>query len=174
MPTPEDKRAIELLETVRKKRTALERRLKKVSYRAIADELGVSIGTVRMWVKEMTVTMLPQEEIEELRAQDAAGYDESEQRTLWMMELTAKDADALTAEGKPTDRQVELLAKLNDQLIHIRKQRAMLLGMNAPVKVEHKHTVRTEFDAEVESLVTDLLGGGKVLSQPDQVDVGDA
>ncbi len=170
---PSDPKAVEHLETVRKKRTALERRLKKVSYRAIADELGVSVGTVTTWVKEMTVTMLPQEEVEQLRAQEATAWDESEQRLLALIEMVARVAEKRERDDLPIGHQLEQLAAFEDRLAVVRKQRALLLGLNAPVTVKHAHTVRTEFDAEVEGLVSDLLGGGTVLSQPDEVDTGD-
>ena len=173
MPSPESPKQIELLETVRKKRAALEARLRKESYRSIADRLDVTVGTVRVWVREMTQTMLPQDEVEELRAQEAAGYDESEARTLYLIELTAKEAQQRSDESLSTQTQVEMIAKLNDQLTSIRKQRAMLLGLNVPVQVKHNITVRTEFDAEVEALVSDLLGGGNVMTAPDMIDVGE-
>lgn len=165
---------MELLETVRRKRTALERRLNKVPYRIIADELGVSVGTVRFWVKEMTQIMLPQEEIEELRAQEAAGLDETEERARQAIGMLMAQAIRKEADGQTVSYELEAIKGWQEHIAQIKKQRAMLLGINAPVKVEHKHTVRTEFDAEVESLVSDLLGGGKVLSDPENVDVGDS
>ena len=168
-----DEKTIEHLETVRMKRAALEMRLKKHSYRAIADELKVSVSTVSLWVKEMTQTLLPQAEIEELRAHDAASYDESERRILAMMELCARDAANREAEGKAYGYQLEQLERFEVVLINVRKQRAMLLGMNVPVTVKHNITVRTEFDAKVEALVSELTGGGNLMTTPDMVDVGD-
>lgn len=169
----EYKRELEALEVVRKKRACLEGRLRKESYASLSDRLGVSVPTVRVWVKEMTQTMLPQEEIEELRAQEAAGYDRSEALTNTIIEMAMREGAQREREGLSTLVIQDQLAKLNQQLNDIRKARALLLGMNVPAKVEHKVTVRTEFDAEVESLVADLLGGGMVLTQPDFVDVGD-
>lgn len=171
--SPNDPQQLEHLETVRKKRTALERRLKKVSYRAIADELQVSVSTVTSWVKEMTVTMLPQEEVEQLRAQEAAAWDESERRMEALIEMVAEIAARREREQLPIGHQLEQIAGFEDRIANCRKQRALLLGLNAPVSVKHAHTVRTEFDAEVEGLVSDLLGGGYVLTKPDEVDTGD-
>jgi transcriptional regulator with XRE-family HTH domain len=171
--SPNSPKQLELLETARKKRVALERRLKKVSYRAIADELDVSVGTVTNWVKEMTVTMLPQEDLEQLRAQEVAGYDESERRMEYLISMIAETIVERKADGQPYGHQLEQLAGFEDRIATVRKQRALLLGLNAPVSVKHAHTVRTEFDAEVEGLVSDLLGGGHVLTQPDEVDTGD-
>jgi orotate phosphoribosyltransferase-like protein len=173
MSSPSSPKQLELLETARKKRIALERRLKKVSYRAIADELNVSIGTVTNWVKEMTVTMLPQEDLEQLRAQEVAGYDESERRMQALIEMVADIAARREQNDLPIGHQLEQIAGFEDRINTVRKQRALLLGLNAPVSVKHAHTVRTEFDAEVEGLVSDLLGGGYVLTKPDEVDTGD-
>lgn len=173
MASPSDDKTLEHLETVRKKRAALEMRLKKVSYRAIADELNVSVSTVTIWVKEMTVTMLPQEEVEQLRTQEVAALDESERRMLTLIDMVARVAAEREQQKQPIGHQLEQIAGFEDRLQTVRKQRALLLGLNAPVSVKHAHTVRTEFDAEVESLVSDLLGGGTVLSDPEQVDTGD-
>lgn len=178
--TPNSPKGLEHLETVRRKRYALEQRLVKRSFRAIADELGISIETCRMWIKEMTQTMLPQEEIEELRAQEADALDASEQRILMCMEWIAKEADRRTAhkdeagnpDPLPIGHQLEQMAGFEDRLANVRRQRAKLLGVDVPVRVAHTLTVRTEFDAEVEELVSQLLGGGKLLSTPDQVDTG--
>lgn len=173
MSSPTDAKQLELLETVRKKRAALEARLRKESYRSIADRLGVSVGTVRTWVKEMTQTMLPQEEVEELRAQEAASLDASEARITMLMEMVAEEAANRKQEGMSVDPQVERMQQLETSLNNVRKQRALLLGLNTPVAVKHNITVRTEFDAEVEALTADLLGGGNVMSTPDMVDVGE-
>lgn len=172
MPTPESPKAIELLETVRKKRAALEARLRKESYRKISDDLGVSVGTIRLWVKEMTVTMLPQEELVELRAQEAASYDESEHRILTAIGIIINVIERREAELLPVGHQMEQLAAFEDRLNNVRKQRALLVGLNVPVKVNHAVTVRTEFDQEVEELTTLLLNGGDLLSGPEDVDTG--
>ncbi len=174
MSSPTDAKQLELLETVRKKRAALEARLRKESYRSIADRLGVSVGTVRTWVKEMTQTMLPAEECQELRAQEAAGLDESEARIINLMEMVAREAVRRESEGLSIDPQIERMQQLESTLANVRKQRALLLGLNTPVQVKHNITVRTEFDAEVEALCSDLLGGGNVMTTPDMVDTGDS
>jgi transposase len=173
MPGVTEDKAIEHLESVRKKRTALELRLKKYSYRAIADELGVSVSTVTIWIKEQTQTLLPQEEAAELRAHEAASYDESEKRILALMELCARDAARRAEDNQPYGYQLEQLERFETVLINVRKQRAMLLGINVPVTVKHNVTVRTEFDAKVEALVSELTGGGNLMTSPDMVDVGD-
>ena len=166
-------KAAEHLESMRRKRTALERRLQKVSYRVIADELDVSVGTVTKWVKDMIVIMLPQEEVEQLRAQEAAAWDESERRMLTLIAMVARIAERRERNDLPIGYQLEQIAGFEDRLASVRKQRALLLGLNVPVQVKHNVLVRTEFDAEVEGLVSDLLGGGNVMSAPHEVDTGD-
>ena len=173
MPTPETPQELELLESVRKRRRACELRLNKVAYRVIADELGVSIGTVRSWVKESIVTMLPQEEAEVLRTMEAAGYDRDEHRALECINMLATQAARKQEENENIAEELEAIRRWQEHVNSLRKQRALLLGLNRPVKVEHALTVRSEFDAEVEALVSELAGGGKLLSTPDNLDVGD-
>jgi transposase len=172
MPDRNEKQ-VEQQEKFRKMRVALERRLKKVSYRAIADELGVSVSTITIWVKEMTQTMLPQDEVEALRAHEAAGLDESEQRIMGMMQLISFEAERRQTEGLSFQPQIESYERYETLLNNVRKQRAMLLGINVPMRVKHNITIRTEFDAEVEALCSDLLGGGNLMTGPDMIDVGE-
>lgn len=170
--TNDSVKQVELLEQTRKKRAALEARLRKESYRQIADDLGVSIGTVRVWIKEMTQTYLPQEEIEELRAQEAASIDDSEARAHWAMNMLQREGARLEKEEKSISHILDQIARWQEHIINLRKQRALLLGLNTPVTVKHNVTVRTEFDAEVEELTSMLLGGGNVMSSPEDVDTG--
>jgi hypothetical protein len=160
-------------ERYRLMRVALERRLQKVSLRAIADELNVTIATVRTWIREMTQTMLPQQEIEELRAHEAAGLDESEERIRSIIAGIKKLAAERETERLSISTQLDQLAMFEDRLERIRKQRAQLLGLNVPMQVKHNITVRTEFDAEVEALASDLLGGGNLMTTPEMIDVGE-
>lgn len=169
---PNDPKAIELLETVRKKRAALEARLRKEPLRKIANDQGVSVSTVRLWIKEMTQTMLPQEEVEELRAMEADSLDASENRILTAIAIVIDVIEKRNREDLPIGHQLEQLAGFEDRLNNVRKQRAQLLGINVPVKVNHAVTVRTEFDAEVEELTSLLLNGGDLLSGPTDVDTG--
>lgn len=170
-----DPKAIESLEIVRKKRAALEARLRKEPLRKIADDLGVSITTVRFWIKEMTVTMLPQEELEELRAMEADSLDASEHRIQTAMGIIIDQIEKRSSEDPPLPigHQLEQLAMFEDRLNNVRKQRAQLIGLNVPVAVKHNMTIKTEFDAEVEELNALLLGGGNLVSTPEMVDLGE-
>lgn len=172
MGTNDGARQIELLETVRKKRAALEARLRKEPYTQIADKLSVSVETVRCWVKEMTVTMLPQEEIEELRAQEAAGWDDLQQRAYQMIDMLNIQAARKIEADLNVAYETEQIRQWQEHIGRLKESRAKLLGIQVPVKVNHAVTVRTQFDEEVEALVSDLLGGGMVMSQPTDVDTG--
>lgn len=171
--SPDSPQGIELLETVRKKRAALEARLRKEPLRKIADDNGVSVTTVRFWIKEMTQTMLPQEELEELRAMEADSLDGSEHRILTAMGIIIDTIEKRKEDDLPIGHQLEQLAMFEDRLNGVRKQRAQLLGLNVPVAVKHNISVKTEFDAEVEELNALLLGGGNLVSTPEMVDLGE-
>ena len=166
-------RDIEQVEKWNKKRKALELRLGKASYRAIAQELGISVQTAHQWVRELTAIELPQEEMEEIRTHEADGYDASEQRLLGLMGMVAEQAQRKKDNNESTDEEVKRIESLERTLMDVRRQRALLLGINKPTLVKHNVTVRNVFDEEIEALVSELSGGGNIMSDPDMVDVGD-
>lgn len=163
--------SLERADTWRKKRRALELRLAKRSFRAISDELGVSLPTVQNWVRECTAIMLPQQELDEVRAHEADNLDQSEHRILTAMQLAAEQAAEFKEQGLPIPSLIQTISELEKRLSDVRKQRAALLGLNMPVKVNHAVTVRTSYDEEIEALVSELTGGGSLLSGPDMVEV---
>ncbi len=165
---------VERVETARKKRAVFDMRQAAYSYRAIADALELSIPTVRAYYLEMSVVLIPTEEVDEIRARDIDGYDNSERLTLHSIELVTKAIDEDTREGKPlNDKRIALLRDLNSQLIDIRRNRALLTGANKPVQVNHNVDVRVTYDEQVEALTSELLGGGNLLSGPDEILVED-
>ncbi len=165
MKTTEE-RALERMEVCKKKRRALELRLAKVSYRRIADELDINVATAHAWVKELTAIDLPQEEMDQIRQHEAEGYDASENRLLTMMSLVAERAEQRRADGQAYGYEVEQINSLEKTLAEVRKQRAILLGINRPQMVKHNITVRTVLDDEIELLVSELSGGGNIMSDP--------
>ncbi len=161
---------VERVETARKKRAVFDMRQQAFSYRAIADALELSIPTVRAYYLEMSVVLMPQEEVEEVRARDIDGYDASERLTLHSIQLITKAMDQDLAEGKPlNDKRLSLLRDFNSQLVDIRRNRALLTGANRPVQVNHNVDVRVTYDEQVEALTSEILGGGNLLSGPDDV-----
>ncbi len=164
---------IERTEVWRKKRRALELRLAKVPYRAIAKELDINVATAHQWVRELTAIELPQEDMEELRSHEADGYDASEARLLGLMGMVAEQAQRKKDNNESTDEEVKRIESLERTLMDVRRQRALLLGINKPTLVKHNVTVRNVFDEEIEALVSELSGGGNIMSDPDMVDVGD-
>lgn len=165
-------RTIERVEVWNKKRRALELRLAKASYRAIADELDINVATAHQWVRELTAIQLPQDEMDDLRAHEASSYDDSEARLLGLMSMVAEQAQRKRDEDKPVDNEVARIESIERTLMDVRKQRALLLGMNRPTLVKHNVTIRNVFDEEIELLVSELSGGGNVMSDPEMVDVG--
>lgn len=170
-----DNKDIERNEVWNKKRRALELRLAKASYRAIADELDINVATAHQWVRELTAIQLPAEDMEDLRAHEAAGWDASEQRLMGLIKMMADQAVYRLNENPSAHVGTEAarIESLERTLADIRKQRAMLLGINRPTLVKHNVTIRNVFDEEIEALVAELSGGGNIMSPPDLVDVGD-
>lgn len=171
----DDKKSIERTEIWNKKRRALELRLGKASYRAISAELDVNVATVHQWVRELTAIQLPQEDMDDLRAQEAAAYDASEERLLGCIAMMVQQAQRRLDVNPVCDvtNEMSRIESIERTLEGIRKQRALLLGANRPIMVKHNHTIRSVFDEEIELLVTELAGGGNVMSDPEMVDVGD-
>ncbi len=164
---------VERVEVWRKKRRALELRLAKVPYRAIAKELDSNVASVHQWVKELTAIDLPPEDMEAIRAPEADGYDASEARLLGLMGLVAEQAQRKKDDGLSTDAEVKQIESLERTLMDVRRQRALLLGINKPTLVKHNITVRNVLDEEIEALVSELSGGGNIMSDPELVDTGD-
>lgn len=170
------KAQLELSETVAKRRWALEQRLLRVSYREIAEELGVSITTVRAWVKQDTAVYLPAEEREELIAQEMANIDRDENRAHEVIKVLINTIKTAERMERLSDVQaaVQELRHWQGEIRQLRLQRTNMMGLNSPVKVQHNLTVRTEYDQEIEALCAELSGGGNLLSKPDMLLVDDA
>lgn len=169
---PDDPKQVELLEQTRKKRAVLEARLRKESLASISDRMNVSVSTIRLWIKEMTQTYLPVEEEAELRAQEAAGIDALEANAYSMLDMLMREGAKREKAEESTTGIVDQMQRVQEHITNLKKRRAALLGLDVPIKVKHNITVRTEFDAEVEELTSLLLGGGNVMSTPEDVDTG--
>lgn len=163
------KDAVESAELLRKKKLALDLRLRSMSYRAIAEEIGVSVETARQYIREATITYLPAEETDELRTHEAAKIDADEAMGLKAIEMLMQEGQQVAQEGGSVRPILDDIRKWQDSLRELRKQRAIMLGINRPVQVEHRLKVRTEYDEEIEALVGELAGGGVVMSLPEDV-----
>lgn len=157
------------METAKKRRQALEMRLESKSYRDIADAIGVAIPTARLYVREGIQAYLPEEQLEDLRAMEVGKIDTDEEHAVLCIRMLLTQAQRRQADQQNIDGELEGIRKWKDTLMNLRKQRALLLGLNKPVQVLHAHKIRTEYDEEIESLVAELSGGGKLLSNPDEV-----
>lgn len=166
---------IDSAETVNKRMRAVDLKVRAWSYRDIARELGVTTNTVISWVREELQRSVPPESREDLRRVEQERWDKSERRMEEMNDfIKAAGAERVKAGADPGDVAVWLADELRkqEQIIHnIRVARAKLLGTNAPLQVSHTHKVRKEFDEEIEALVSELTGGGAVVSMPDEVEI---
>lgn len=161
---------IELAKSARDKRQAFEMRVRQsLSLREIGDHFGITVDVVREWLKEVRAWAIPVEDNDELRQYEADKIDRDENLTLQMLEMVGVQAKRKLSESKDIVRELDLVLKLEATLIDLRKQRALLLGLNKPVLVEHKLKIRDTFDEELEMLVTQLTGGGKVMSLPTEI-----
>lgn len=162
---------VEAIERSRKRKRAAQLRVyESWSYSQIADELECSVATARMWVREETAIMLPKEEADELREHQVAKIDADEQTAHQAIQMLKTQAIRYQQEGRDLTRIIDDLRKWQEQKSALRRERATLLGLNLPIKVVHSGKVNITFDEDVEQLVTDMLGGGNLMSLPDEVD----
>ncbi len=165
---------IERAELATKKRRVFEMRQKLVPYRVIAEELNLSVNSVRSYYQEMRILLLPIEEVEEIRDRDIEGYNQSERTLNAAVEILAKQIEErMQSKGYADSRDLRLLGELEGQITDIRKARALLTGANTPIRVDHNMKVRVTFDEDIEALTSELLGGGNLLSPPDKVLIED-
>lgn len=177
MTKNKEEKALVTIDRSAKKRWVLEQRLLRRPYRDIADDIHVTIETVKKWILEGTAQYLPPEETEALRQMDAANIDASEARTLkriaWIEQQAIDDPEGFVKKGQgsysKTVWAVEEVRKEEELLAKLRQQRARLLGHEQPVQVTHNIKIRTTFDEDIEVLVSELLGGGNVVSHPNDV-----
>lgn len=161
---------IDRLETVKLKKRVFEMRQALIPYRRIADELNISVTTVQAYYREMALILTPPETVEEIRNRDIEGYDESERTLRVAVKALTEQIDRRKEEkGYIDSRDLRLLGELEDKITNIRKNRALLVGANVPVRVEHSGKVTVTFDEDVEALTAEILGGGMLLTGPDEV-----
>jgi hypothetical protein len=163
---------LEHSETLRRKRRAYQARIyESKSLAAIGDELGVSANTVLAWVREQMVINLPPEEEEHLRQIDVAKIDRDEENAMFARELLKYEGQRRMRLEIDMSDVIESMRRWDDQLSKLRQERAKLLGLNKPIAVRHTHIVRSEFDEEIEELVSALSGGGHIMTLPDELEV---
>lgn len=115
-----------------RKNDAYELRLKGRSYRAIADELGVSVGTAHRWVQEVCeLVVLPN--VEEVRKQEVDRL----MRYLDRLDSRIEDGD---------DKAIGLAIKVSERL-------TKMLGVDVPVVSVTEHNVVSELDLDIRKLI---------------------
>jgi hypothetical protein len=115
-----------------RKNEAYELRLRGMSYRAIADELGISVGTSHRWVQEVCeLVVLPN--VEEVRKQEVDRL---------MRYLNALD----TRIDEGDDKAIGLAIKVSERL-------TKMLGVDVPVVAITEHHAVTELDLDIRKLI---------------------
>lgn len=161
---------VELQATAILKRRVFDMRQQLVPYRAIAEELNLSIDTVRRYYSEMRVIMVPKEDQDDIRDRDIEGYDESERVLRRAIQLMCEQIEEKKqSKGYIDSRDMRLVGELEDKLVNVRRARAQLTGINVPVKLDHNVTINDQRKEHLMEIVNELLGGGeKFLTTPDQ------
>src|SRR5688572_3597973 len=91
-----ESREIEHYERARMKREAFILRVRDCyTYSDIAASMGVSAPTIKTWVQEMSVIMMPEDELEEARSMNVFRIDTDEAQATAMINRLAKLADDL-------------------------------------------------------------------------------
>lgn len=165
-----NKTELELQAQAQLKRRVFDMRQQLVPYRAIAEELNLSIGTVRAYYTEMRAALVPKEDQDDIRDRDIEGYDQSERVLVRAIELLCQQIEEKkAAKGYIDSRDMRLVGELEDKLVNVRRARAQLTGINVPVKLDHNVTVTDARKEHLMEIVNELLGGGdRFLTTPDQ------
>jgi len=116
-----------------RKQQAYDMRLRGKTYRVIADELGVGVGTVHRWVQEVLDSIvLPT--VEAVRKQEVDRL----MRYLDVLDTRIEDGD---------DKAVGLALKVSERL-------AKMLGVDMPTQVQVERTEVTQVDLAIRDLIS--------------------
>jgi hypothetical protein len=162
--------ALEAEATARARLRAVHLRLAYWSYDKISQELSVPTTTVRRWVHDMMPEVVPTDDLELLRTRDAEALDGLTRGYHQLLVQMERVNETRVDSDEPLLYGADEFAKVGAQLVRVQERRAKLLGLDKPVLVTHTHKIRTEFDQELESLVSELAGGGHVVTLPDEID----
>lgn len=117
-----------------RKNEAYELRLRGKNYRAIAEELGISVGTAHRWVAEVCeLVVLPN--VEEVRKQEVDRL----MRYLDKLDERIEDGD---------DKAIGLAIKVSERL-------TKMLGVDMPTVSVVENTVVSELDLDIRRLIED-------------------
>jgi hypothetical protein len=146
-------------ETAERDAEACELRLRGLSYRAIAKQMGYADQMGAYEAVKRSLSAVIAEPAEQVRQQELERLN-----TMWEQALeiakrfhvTVQQGRVVYANGEPVKDDAPALAAMNT-LLKIQERRSRLLGLDAPVK----HEVRNvdAVDAEIEQLVAQLGAG---------------
>jgi hypothetical protein len=136
---------------------AYQMRLKRISYRDIALELGVSHTTVKTLCDEY-IANLNTPEAEELRKAELDKLDDLEalaRRLLDDQHVAFQHGKVVTLDGKPIS-DTEPVFKAIDRILKTSERRSKYLGLDMPTKSEHTVKTNSVVDDSILSLVEEM------------------
>lgn len=147
---------------------AVTMRAQKRNWREIAEALGVAPNTARNWVSQEIKGYVNQDDLEAVKAEELQTLDSLEENAL---ALIRSGLDMLPdVDGSKVIISVrEDILKCQAHVLNIQARRAKLLGLDAPQKLLHGIQIRKDYDAEIEGLLQQLVGGGRILTDPETV-----
>lgn len=148
----------------------IEMRLAAVPLRVISAETGVAIATINKWISKYTREFVPVDDLDAIRAKESDMLDRMEQAALGLMAgMNERNKMAALEYPYAMPYGPDDMMKVTDRVLKIQDRRARLLGLDSATKVEATVKV-TSVDPEVEALVAELLGGGKLISKAEDID----
>jgi DNA-binding Lrp family transcriptional regulator len=124
-----------------RRQKCLDLRLQGMQLREIAQKVGVSAMVVGQDIKKLINDQLSPDDVQAARALEEARLDK-------LLGIALGVAENLKADP-------ELRLKAIDRVVRISNQRATLLGLNMPTRVDMTVTERTQQDIELQELINE-------------------
>jgi hypothetical protein len=137
----------------------------------ISKELGVSVGFLSVELRKMILELMPADAVETVRNRQLNDLDNILRKLRVVEDLNIAAGDLATQAQDP-----EVMLKAANAVrvslesrLKVHERMSKLTGADLPVLVEHKHTITTTMDAEIEDLLATAVGGGMLQSNPDEI-----
>lgn len=112
-----------------------------LSYRAIGDQLGIDLQTVRNWIHQ-ELEKLPTENVDEIRRHELDRLDRAMNKVQDAIDNMAYNVDDLV--------------KLVNALLRIQERRSKFLGLDAPTRADITMTEVTQEDIKLYELANEM------------------
>jgi hypothetical protein len=130
----------------------------------ISKELGVTTGFLSVELRKMILELMPADAVETVRNRQLNDLDNilRKLRVVEDLNIAAGDPEVMLKAANAVRVSLESRLKVHERM-------SKLTGADLPVLVEHKHTITTTMDAEIEDLLATAVGGGVLQSNPDEI-----